>query len=221
MWQFYVYIHYKVSDGAPFYVGKGKLHKHEPHRRAFEPHSSRLWKSAVAEHGVRVELHASCSTDQEAQTLERHLIASIGRRDLGLGPLVNLTDGGDGHAGLIVSAETRAKRSLNARGKRSPVWVASIRASRKNGGNGGVVKQGDKLPDSWRANIAKGVSGSKNPMYGKITAAARRVQDADAGIIFPSVGTAAIEHKLNMKTLYNMLSGHRPNKTSLRFCDGL
>jgi len=45
--------------------------------------------------------------------LERQLIARYGRRDLGLGPLVNGTDGGDGMSGHFPSAETRARRSAS------------------------------------------------------------------------------------------------------------
>ena len=43
--------------------------------------------------------------------MECLLIAMIGRKDLGLGPLLNMTDGGEGQSGLVHSHETRAKQS--------------------------------------------------------------------------------------------------------------
>jgi hypothetical protein len=46
-------------------------------------------------------------TIEEANALEMKMIAKIGRRDQGLGPLVNLTDGGDGGTGREMSEETK------------------------------------------------------------------------------------------------------------------
>jgi len=162
-----------------------------------------------------VEIFASCADDKEAQRLERELIASIGRSNL-----VNLTDGGDGCAGLVPSKETRAKISANSSRPRSEAWIKSIRAARKNGGNGGVVKKGDKLPDWWRKRISSAVTGSGNSMHGRVGAAhhgSRRVIDTKNGAQYDSVLIASEAVGMKMKTLYNMLSGHRPNKTNLRF----
>lgn len=49
--------------------------------------------------------------EQEAFALEIDMIASIGRHDKKLGPLCNLTDGGDGMSGFLISKETRKKLS--------------------------------------------------------------------------------------------------------------
>ena len=115
----------------------------------------------------------------------------------------------------------RRKRSEAASKPRSDNWVISIRKSRKNGGNGGVVKHGDRLPETWRANISSAKLGSKNPQFGKITKIARKVKDIADNKIYDSVSSAALAHELNMKSLYNMLSGHRKNNTTLRFHDGV
>lgn len=58
-----------------------------------------------------------CESESAAFELEKLLIAEIGRRDLGLGPLVNLTNGGDGSSGAIQSLEARAKKSAAMRGR--------------------------------------------------------------------------------------------------------
>lgn len=215
MWKHCVYIHRKASTGEPFYVGKGLL----PDRPASKSKRSVPWRRTVAKHGLVIDVVAYCIDDKSAQALEKLIIRDIGRRDLGLGPLVNLTDGGDGHAGIVASEALRQKRSINSRGKRSEAWVASIRRSRKGGGNGGVVRAGDRLPRQWRENIALGKLGAKNPMFGRTGAAhplAKRVTDDATGETFPSVTAAAASLGIRMQTLHNMLTGFRPNRTSMR-----
>lgn len=219
MWRHYTYLHKRATDGSVFYVGKGTAPRNPKkpiHSRAHDTSSrNAYWRNVAAKHGFIVEIFASCADDTEAKRLERELIASIGRDRL-----VNLTDGGDGCAGLVPSAETRAKISVNSSRPRSEAWIKAIREARKNGGNGGVVKKGDKLPDWWRGRIASAVTGSGNSMYGKTGAAhhgSRRVIDVESGVVYDSVLIASDAAGIKMKTLYNMLSGHRPNKTNLRF----
>lgn len=145
----------------------------------------------------------------------KRVISEIGRQNLGTGTLVNLTDGGEGECGRVVSSATRAKMSLMFKGRPlSEEWRNAVRAARKNGGNGSV---NGKLPAEWARNIGLAHTGSRNHFYGKTTAIARRVVDSATGTIYPSVSKAAEDFKINMKTLYNMLSGHRINNTSLEF----
>ncbi len=219
MWRHYVYIHFKASDGMPFYVGKGshrakdKIHNYN---RARETHSNNHWKNIVNKHGIIINVIANCKTDEEAQRLEKEIIAIIGRENL-----VNLTDGSESFCGLTISDELRKKRSIAASGFRSEAWISAIRVARKNDGNGGVVKRDDKLPQSWRDNLALAKLSDKNPNYGKITKVARKVIDDFTKQVYPSVGKAVDNYNLKMKTLYNMLSGHRTNNTSLRFYNGM
>ena len=223
MWMHYVYIHRRASDGEIFYVGKGTATKRKGHQRAYDLKSRNLyWRRVAKKHGVVVEIIASCESDKEAQTQEIRLIAEIGRLDLGTGPLVNMTDGGEGQAGLIISDELRRKRSINSSGKRSAEWVKSIRAARKNGGNGGVVKFGDKLPESWVANLAAAKVGDKNPYFGKPSPPSKKVRNAKTGAIYDSIARAAAAEGIGLKALYQYLDGTRRNKTPLmRVGDGL
>lgn len=48
---------------------------------------------------------------------EIDLIATIGRRDLGKGPLCNLTNGGDGAVGYIHTEESKQKMSKSQKGR--------------------------------------------------------------------------------------------------------
>lgn len=211
MHRFYVYVHRRATDCAVFYVGKGS----HPKRMLDQGSRNQHWKRIVAKHGFTAEVVASFETDALSQQCERDLISWYGR-----GVLANLTDGGDGCAGIVASAETRRKLSDLAKKPRSEAWVLSIRKARKCGGNGGVIKVGDRLPASWRANIAATKIGSRNPMYG-VTGAdhpnSRMVRDRESGATFDSVKIAAESFGYKMKTLYNWLSGHRKNPTSLEF----
>lgn len=219
MWRHYVYIHRRADDGKVFYVGKGTLRadaRIQKHERAHDSFSRNYrWHRVNAKHGLKVEVLASFMTDDDACEYERVLIAHYGRKNL-----VNLTDGGDGCVGIKVTAETRAKLSVAASKPRSDTWVKAIRAARKNGGNGGVVKHGDILPEQWRQSIAATKRGELNPMYGKTGADhpnSRKVRDRESGATFDSVQIAAEKLGYKMKTLYNWLSGHRKNPTSLEF----
>jgi hypothetical protein len=215
MWRHYVYIHRRLDTLKIFYVGKGS-HKVGFKKQTFDrarDHTNRnlYWNRIVDKADYQIEILCSCQTDKEAQKIETELIAFIGRHNL-----CNMTDGGDGSAGLIKSEETRRKHSIDASKPRSEAWIKSIRVARKNGGNGGVVKKGDKLPAGWVANLAAAKMGNKNPYFGKPTAVAKLVLNLDSGIYYESVNAAALAHGINPKTLYQYLDGSRINKTNLK-----
>jgi hypothetical protein len=206
----YVYVHRRASDGRIFYVGKGS----HPDRAHSRDRRNTHWQAVAAKHGVVVEVVQHFETDALAQQCERDLIAWYGRA-----ALVNMTDGGDGCAGLVPSAQARAKLSALASRPRTEAWVQSMRAARKGGGNGGVVKAGDKLPEEWKRSLAAAKVGERNPMHGRTGAAhptSRRVVCA-SGAEYPSVTAAARALGLRMQTLHNMLTGFRPNSTTMRF----
>lgn len=224
MYRHYVYIHRRADTGDVFYVGKGTQRPGRTSQvfdRAHAKDRRNPWWRAIAEkHGYSVEVIASCVDDAAAQSLEIEMIAKYGRADLGRGPLVNMTDGGDGHAGLIQTERQKRIRSENAKRPRTDAWVKSIRCARKNGGNGGVVKQGDKLPQWWRDRIAATKHGADNPMFGRTGAAhpnRKPVVDTATGVEYPTTTAAAKAAGIRMQTLHNMLTGFRPNSTSMRF----
>lgn len=219
MWRHYVYIHFKASDGQPFYVGKGAMRKRDKidtYYRACEDHfTNKHWQRIVDKYGIVINIIASCINDLEAQRLEKEIIAIIGRADLGNGPLVNKTDGGEGSWGFIPSEETRRKRSIASSGPRSEAFKIAIRKARKNGGNGGVVKLGDKLSEEWRKNLAKGKLGDKNPWFGIPSPPSKKVKNTHTGAIYDSIYRAAKAENINPKTLYQYLDGTRRNKSPL------
>lgn len=119
MW--YVYT-WKKPDGTPFYVGMGKTSKRWNPKTAFNrnPHCRRTVYLIGAEN-VLVDKIENLSK-WEAAKLEMELIARYGRADLGLGPLTNLTDGGEGIQNITEESRLRiseaAKKDGNNRSAR-------------------------------------------------------------------------------------------------------
>lgn len=105
-----VYFHINPVKQEIFYVGIGK------EERAYKTQGrSEWWHKVVKKYDYNIILIHCNLPWSKAQKLERKYIKQIGRRNLGKGPLVNLTDGGEGVAGLVrkpLSDEVKKKMSL-------------------------------------------------------------------------------------------------------------
>lgn len=106
---YYVYA-YLRKDTTPYYIGKGKG------PRAWVPHK-RINGTNLTPSSDRIQILAEGLTDLEARVMEIRLISHYGRMDLREGILRNLTDGGDGTTGRVMSSETRKKKSDALKGK--------------------------------------------------------------------------------------------------------
>lgn len=95
---FYVYSHIQEDTGEVFYIGKG--HGNRAYSKVCR---SNLWKNVAKKHGWKAVLLCDDLTEAEAFEVEKFYIKEYGRRDLGTGNLVNLTDGGEGFSGLMFS----------------------------------------------------------------------------------------------------------------------
>jgi len=103
----YLYRHIRLDNNTPFYIGIGSS---VDYSRAYERFArNTLWKNIINKTEYRIEIVLDELSWDEACIKEREFIALYGRRDLGKGPLVNLTDGGDGIFGFKHSEETKTK----------------------------------------------------------------------------------------------------------------
>jgi hypothetical protein len=120
---FYIYIYFR-PNGVPCYVGKGRGRRWRDHFRATRnPHLANIIKTAGGEIPV-AKIHVGLSEAQAFQ-FEVALIKAIGRKPAG--PLVNLTDGGEGPTGQKMSPQARALMSEQRRGKpKSPDHRAKL-----------------------------------------------------------------------------------------------
>ena len=122
-----VYRHRRLDNHEVFYIGIGRTEK-----RAYSKwNRNTYWKNIVSKHGYNVELLAKGLSWEDACELESFLIEEYGRKDLGTGQLVNMTDGGDGLSNP--SQETRKKMREAKVGKpQSPSHISSMKEATKH-----------------------------------------------------------------------------------------
>lgn len=121
---YFVYVYKNPDSLIPFYVGLGKNQRHLSHLKE----AKRNPNPKPTEHKLNtirklindgkepiIEIVSSNLTKLEAIREEQRLIAEIGRKDLGTGPLTNQTMGGDGVREW--SKEMKNKMSTANKGK--------------------------------------------------------------------------------------------------------
>ncbi len=137
-----------IFDHLPFYVGKGKNKRAYEHIRLVDKEKCNLHKRNKIKSIIRetsslplvIKLYSDL-TENDALQLESHIINLIGRKDLSAGPLLNLTDGGDGITN--VSESTRKLISDRMKGENNPNWMGKCNYGNRN------------------------IYGEQNPFYGK------------------------------------------------------
>lgn len=109
---FCLYFHVNPIKQEVFYIGIGNSKR--PWKKIGR---SQWWKNEVNKYGYEVIIIHKNLSWPESCKLEIDYIAQIGRRDKGLGALVNLTDGGDGNKGCIFTKERieKVKKKLTGR----------------------------------------------------------------------------------------------------------
>lgn len=115
----YVYKHIRLDTNEVFYVGIGTQDKY---KRAFSKRSRNVfWKNITSKTEYLVEIISDNITWEEACIKEKQLILELGRRDLKLGTLVNMTDGGDGTINVKHSRQWYEKQKENNLKKGKPL----------------------------------------------------------------------------------------------------
>lgn len=119
-------------DDSPFYVGKGR--KDRPYHHIWEARSRTLRNRRkcqaiknILKQGAEpiVKIVKEFAVEDEAFSFEVALIKKLGRYPHG--PLLNLTAGGEGSSGALVTATTRAKLSRIRKNRpNSPAHCANI-----------------------------------------------------------------------------------------------
>ena len=149
---YYTYA-YLREDKTPYYIGKGKGSRIYRKTRRIKPPKDKS----------RIIYLKQNLTEEEAFRHEIYMIAVFGRKDLGTGILHNMTNGGEGGSGRVLSEETRRKLSDANRGKNHPNYgkttsletKAKMSASKKN------------MSDETRAKYSAANTGENHPFYGK------------------------------------------------------
>ena len=179
-----VYQHRRLDTNEIFYIGIGKTEK----RAYSKANRNNYWNHIVEKCGYIVEIKFRDISWELACEKEKEYIKKYGRKDLGLGTLVNMTDGGEGITNIIVSDVERERRRNRLLGttlsddiKRQ---MSESQKGEKNHFFGkkhsnetkqilsekiSLITKGRKMSDLGRQNISKSKMGEKNPMFGKTT----------------------------------------------------
>ena len=136
---YYVYEHYRPGDTEPFGVGKG-----HGYRAYVKLGRNPWWTNIINKNGFEVRFVAKNLSELDALWLENICIKGWGRADLGEGPLVNMSDGGEGNNGYRMTLKQREEASRRMSGE----------------GNHMFGKTGKKCPTF-------GLRGEKSASFGK------------------------------------------------------
>lgn len=204
-----VYRHRRLDTNEIFYVGIGR-----EKNRAFEKHKrNRHWENVINKTEYQVEIISEVDTWEDACELEMFLISEYGRKDLGLGPLVNMTDGGEGSLGC---------KSTRIGIKRSDETINKIKESMKNFSltEEQKIKQKNNTPKGINhPNFGKGyyMKGKKHSdetrknMSGKIIVC--NVTNKE----WFTIRDCAEENNINRNTLKSKLNGRLKNNTTFKY----
>ena len=152
--KYYTYA-YLREDKSPYYIGKGCGRRlYDKSRNGVKPPQDKS----------KVIFLKQNLTEEEAFKHEIYMIAIFGRKDLGTGILLNMTDGGEGKSGWIPSKKWRENKSNSMLGENNPFFGKSHSAKTKQ-----------KISDKNRGKCAgknnyfycKRYIGKENAMFGK------------------------------------------------------
>lgn len=123
--KYYLYQHTRLDTNRVFYIGIGtKPAKFssitlEFSRAYAKTGRNKFWKNIICKTKYKVEILLESNDYEFIKEKEIEFVKLYGRRNLGLGSLVNLTDGGEGVKGRIISIEEREQIRKTLTGRKS------------------------------------------------------------------------------------------------------
>jgi group I intron endonuclease len=239
----YVYRHRRLDNFNIFYVGIGKTTNFG---RAFSKNQrSFWWKNVTKTTEYAVEILCINLAKEEASELEQFLIKEYGRKDLGLGNLINMTDGGDGAFGRPHTPESKAKISSSNKGREGKFGKDNPNYGKKHSEESllkmSKIKTGKIRTESSKKKqsenlIKQYLLGKEHPLKGKKLTdlerriisdntkggknpRAREVIDVESGIVYSCIKEAAEAFGIEPNNLRRYLNPNssRKNKTNLKY----
>jgi hypothetical protein len=172
----YIYIHRRLDTHEVFYVGRGtrKLRDNPTsdsitYKRAYCIHSTKHWINLTNLTSWRVEILHDLLTWERSIELEKEYIKKYGRRDLGLGTLINLTDGGEGTPGWVMPEYLRDQKRERWSGDNNPnkKLVNKLNNSARMAGEGNPMKNRETAMKVVAKKKEAWANGRPNPLTGR------------------------------------------------------
>jgi len=214
----YLYRHIRSDKNEPFYIGVGGLEEFDSYKRAYS-HSARsnFWINISKKTSFEVEIILDDLSIEEAFVKEIEFIKLYGRKNLRTGPLVNLTDGGEGSPGVIHSKETRDKMSKSRKGL--PIHENTRNALKLLS----LIRKGKPRPEyivaKMRNSTKNRYKGEENGFYGKkqskkvLEIHSKLVINLETGIYYDCAKDACKSTNIGYSYFRAMLNGRSKNKT--------
>lgn len=204
MGKHYLYRHIRLDRYEPFYIGIGTKpdsyngFKWEYSRAHVQCKRNKFWKNVVNKTTYRIEIILESDDIDLIKKKEIEFIALYGRRDLGKGTLVNLTDGGDGISNAKLSEETKERMSNSKKGTK-----ASEESKLK-------ISIGNKGKKRTEEHIKKY---KEVALRGENNKSSKLVLNLQTGIYYCTIREAAKSINMSPSLLGERLKGRTINKT--------
>lgn len=224
----YIYRHIRIDTNEVFYIGMGTTEvklmgtfSKNKYKRAYSKDNRNIWwNNIVSKTEFRSEILISNLTREDAVELEIFLILEYGRKDLKLGTLVNLTNGGEGK----LNGNPFGKNHWNYGRKHSYETKLKIGNSHK----GSKISEETRLKlekahvgrlysehsQETRNKISKShiglQSGGKNP-------SAKIMLNLETGIYYETAKEASESLNLNYSTFMDRLNNRSKKKINLKY----
>lgn len=215
----YLYRHIRLDTGEPFYVGVGTKNKRrhnnieaEYHRAYVKTGKKQIWKNIVNKTDYEVEILLESDDYDFIKQKEIEFVALYGRINLNTGILANLTDGGEGTLGRVVSEREKEICRATAR-KTFTGKPQSEEHKRKRF----LYMCGENNPNYGKETTEEIKQKLRDALSGENCYASKRIEHEETGEIYFSIKNAAEMCGYNYSTLRAYLNGSLVNKTKLRY----
>lgn len=210
-----VYRHRRLDTNEIFYIGIGK-NKSRAYQKSKSKRSN-FWLNIINKTNYQVEIIAEGLSWEDACELEMLLIYEYGRKDLGTGGLVNMSEGGENPP--LMLGDKNYSRTIEGRKKISDRMKGRVLSSETKIKLSIIKKESGVIPPSQKGNTrgdktklkhSKSISGVKNHN-------AKKVICIETNKIWDCVKECVNENNLVYSSLINKLNGFRKNNTSFRY----
>lgn len=179
----YVYRHIRLDTNQVFYVGIGSSANYKRAKSKLDRNNH--WNHIIGKTDYKIDILLDELTKEEAIAKEIEFIAIYGRRDLGLGTLCNLTDGGEGRFNHKPTDETRIKMGLAQKGNKK--YLLRTTPQEEINDKISLANKGKVCSEETKAKIKAHQQQYGHPCLGKKQSEETKTKIANTKVKFPVV----------------------------------